>query len=205
MYIRSYMLPKQKLTTVGLRENLIAALDKINQGNFLSLPVVEEDEFKGIIMKEGIYRKFFELQKDNREEYLNNTTVEEIFSKEFESVQASDRIEKASYLLKEIRTPFLPVFDSNKFVGILTHSAIFNAFSEMFGIDKGTGIVVNMFDLPGQLAKLTDIIRKEGINIMNIAVLDPKVLDLMQVILRVDTDNIDDLAQKIQQAGFKIG
>ncbi|MGJ0848024.1 CBS domain-containing protein [Tissierella praeacuta] len=206
MFIRNYMLPKEKLTTVELGESLGRALEKINEGNFLSLPVIDGKEFKGILMKEAVYRNYLESGKCNKEEYLNNTKVEEIYNNNYESISADERIEKASYLLKELRTPFLPVFDSNdKFVGILTHFAIFNAFSEIFGIDKGTRIVINMFDLPGQLARLTDVIRKENINIINFAIMDPKVLDLIQVILRVDTDDVDKLVDKIQSAGFKIG
>ncbi len=206
MFIRNYMLPKGKLTTVELEESLSSALEKINKGNFLSLPVIEGNEFKGILMKEAIYRTYLESENCNKDEYLNNTKVREIYNSSYESISADERIEKASHLLKELRTPFLSVFDSNNnFVGILTHFAIFNAFSEIFGLDRGTRIVVNMFDLPGQLARLTDVIRKENINIINFAIMDPKVLDLIQVVLRVDTDDVDKLVDRIQSAGFKIG
>lgn len=205
MFIRNHMLSKEKLTTVELEESLGSALEKINKGDFLSLPVIDGNEFKGILMKEAIYRNYFESGKSDKDEYLNNTKVKDIYNAKYESISANERIEKASYLLKEFRTPFLPVFSSNKFVGILTHFAIFNGFSEIFGIDKGTRIVVNMFDLPGQLARLTDVIRKENVNIINFAIMDPKVLDLIQVILRVDAEDVDRLVDKIQSAGFKIG
>lgn len=206
MYIRNHMLPKDKLTTVQLGENIGSALEKINQGDFLSLPVMEGDEFRGILMKEAIFRHYFENGISEKEKYLKDTRVEKIFNDRYETISADERIEKASYLLREFRTPFLPVFDNrNKFVGILTHSAIFNAFSEIFGIDRGTRIVVNLFDLPGQIARLTSVIKKEKANIINMAIMDPKVLDLVQVILRVDTKDGDKLVKKIQEAGFRIG
>lgn len=206
MYIRNHMLEKEKLTTVELGESIGSALEKIIQGDFLSLPVMEGSEFKGIIMKEAIYRQYFEIEKTDKDEYLSNTIVGDIYTDRYESISADERIDKASYLLREFRTPFLAVFNSkNKFVGILTHFSIFNAFSDIFGIDKGTRIVVNMFDLPGQIARLTDVIRKENSNIINLAIMDPKVLDLIQVILRVETDEVDKLVEKIQYAGFKIG
>lgn len=206
MFVRNHMLRKENLTTVSPRENIGSVLKKIAEGDFLSLPVMEGDEFKGFVMKEAIYRNYFELDGKDKEEYLLNTMVEDIYNVKFKSIHESDRIDEASYLLKQLSTPFLPVFDSNdKFVGILTHFAIFNAFSEVFGIDKGIRIVVNMFDLPGQLSRLTEIIRKENINIINFALVDAKVLDIIRVILRVDTDNADELVEKIQLAGFKIG
>jgi len=206
VYIRNHMLPKGKLTTVQLEDNLGVALKKINEGDFLSLPVFDGEIFKGIIMKEAIYRKYLELGKTDKDEYLNNTKVKEIYNNKYSAIDPDESIDKASYLLKEFRTPFLSVIDSkNKFVGILTHFAIFKAFAEAYGLNKGTRIVVNMFDLPGQISRLTEVVRKENINIMNLTTVNPEVFDLMQVILRVDTDDVDILVEKIQLAGFKIG
>lgn len=100
----------------------------------------------------------------------------------------------------------MPVFDSKgKFVGILTHNSIFNAFSEIFGLEKGTRIVVDMLDIPGQLARLSEVIRKENVNIINFAAVDAKVLDVYRVIIRVDTKDVVGLIEKIEKAGFKIG
>ncbi|QQY78768.1 acetoin utilization protein AcuB [Keratinibaculum paraultunense] len=206
MYVRNHMLPKDKLITVQLKENVKSALDKIIEGDFLSLPVLDGDEFKGIIMKEAIYRTYFEGNYDDREKFLLNTTVEELYNDEYKSIKEYELIENASYLLKELRTPFLPVFDKRgNFVGILTHFAIFNAFAEIFGFDKGTRIVVYMFDIPGQLAKLTEVLKKEDINILNFAVMDAKVLGVYKVVLRVDTENVERLIDKIEKAGFKVG
>lgn len=206
MYVKNHMLPKEKLTTLDLNENVGSALEKIEQGDFLSLPVFDGEEFKGILMKEAIYRYFFESQIQDKEGFLTEIKVKDIYNDDYKSIKENELIENASYLLKELRTPFLPVFnDREKFVGILTHFSIFNAFSEVFGFDKGTKIVVNMFDTPGQLARLTEVIRKENINIMNFAVMDAKVLGVYRVILRVDTNNPEDLIDKISRAGFKIG
>ena len=206
MFVRNHILKRANLTTVSLDESLGSALKKINDGNFLSVPVLEGDEFKGFIMKATIYETYFESSEKNKEQYLSDNKVGDIYNDQYKSIFEGDRIDEASYLLKELRTPFLPVFDShNKFTGILTHSSIFNAFSEIFGIDKGTRIVVNMFDLPGQIARLTEVIRRENINIINFAVVDTRVMDIMRVILRVDTKDVDQLLEKIQLEGFKIG
>jgi acetoin utilization protein AcuB len=200
------MLSKEKLTTVSLQENIGSALEKINKGDFLSLPAFDGDEFKGILMKEAIYRYYFEIECVDRDKFLNEIKVEELYNDNYKSIKENELIENASYLLKEVRTPFLPVFNSkDEFAGILTHTSIFNAFSEIFGLDRGTRIVINMFDIPGQLAKLTEIIRKENVNILNFAAVDAKVLDVYRVILRVDTEDVADLIDKIDKAGFKIG
>ena len=106
MYVRNHMLSKDKLVTVQLRENVKSALDKIIEGDFLSLPVLDGDEFKGIIMKEAIYRTYFEGNYEDKEQFLLNTTVEELYNDEYKSIKEYELIENASYLLKELRTPF---------------------------------------------------------------------------------------------------
>lgn len=205
MYVRNHMLRRDKLTTVSLEDSIGSALKKIINGNFLSLPVVEDNQLKGIIMKEAIYRHYFDGDFDDKDFFLNNIKVKHVYNEVFETINAEDRIESASYLLKKIGTPFLAVINSQEeFVGILTHSAIFNAFSEIFGIDIGNRIVINMLDVPGQLARLTDIIRKEEANIATLTVVDAKVFDIVRVVLRVVTNDLDGLLGKITNAGFKV-
>lgn len=205
MYVRNHVLHKDKLTTVRMDESLESALNKIQEGNFLSLPVVDDDECKGLIMKEAIYRKFFEEGHLDKEDYLKNTEVRDLFVDKFEVISGNERIEKASYLLKELSIPFLTVLDSNgKFGGILTHKAIFNAFSEVFGLEEGYRIVINLVDVPGQLARLTDFLGKERANIINLAMVDTKVMGIVRVILRVDTDAAEALIEKLRGEGFKI-
>lgn len=206
MYVKNHMLRRTELVTLDLEDDIKTALDKIQEGDFMSLPVLDGNEFKGYLMKEAIFRRFFEYASVDKEEFLKNTKVKDLYNTNYKSIKEDDYIENASYLLKEWRTPFLPVFDSNEnFTGILTHNSIFNAFSEIFGLDKGTRIVVDMLDIPGQLARLTEVIRKERVNIINFAAVDAKVLDVYRVIIRVDTKDVIGLIEKIEKAGFKIG
>ncbi|WP_077367252.1 CBS domain-containing protein [Anaerosalibacter sp. Marseille-P3206] len=205
MYVKNHMLPKEKLTVVYVEESIGSALEKINKGDFLSLPVFEGEIFKGILMKEAIYRHYFETGCMDKNQFMEEVKVKDLYIDEFKSILENELIENASYLLNEFGTPFLPVFNTNKkFVGILTHTAIFNAFSEIFGFGKGTRIMVNLFDIPGQISKLTEVIRKENVNILNLAVMDAKVLDVYKVVIRVDTDDVGDLVDKIAKAGFKV-
>lgn len=203
-----YMLGKEKLTTLDLEESVESALEKIEKGNFLSLPVLDNDEFKGYLMKESIYRNYFDYKCNSKDEYLKNVRVKDIYIDSYKAIGTEDLVEEASYLLKEFRTPFLPVFDKNdKFVGILTHTVIFDVFSQVIGLGQGTRLIVDLYDIPGQAATLTDIIRKQKINIINFAALDTKVLDVYKVILRVETKDdkeLNRLVEKIESEGFKV-
>ncbi len=206
MYVRNHMIKSSMLTVAAPDESIRSALEKINSGNFLSIPVIDNGQIYGILMKEAIYREFFENEYSSKEEFLDTCKVDTVCNKEFETIKSYDRIDKASHLLNSARTPFLAAVDRDgKFEGILTHSSIFSAFADVFGLDSGERIVVHMFDIPGQLARLTDLLRKEKINIINLTQLDAKVMGVVRVILRIDVENPDAIIEKIQQAGFKIG
>lgn len=206
MYVRNHMIKLKDLVCLNPEENVKEALEKINSKDFLSLPVVSGNKILGILMKEAIYRKYFEEDFTDKEDFLNNCKVRDIYNKDLKIINENEPIEKASYLLNSRRTPFLSVIDDKgDFVGILTHSAIFKAFSEIFGLEMGQRLVIHMFDIPGQLARLTDILKKENINIMNLTLLDTKVMGIIKVVLRVDTDNIEELVSKLEREGFKIG
>lgn len=73
MYVKNHMLPKEKLTTLSLNESIDSALKKIEKGDFLSLPVLDGEKFKGIFMKEAVYRYFFEVKTDDKEIFLVDT------------------------------------------------------------------------------------------------------------------------------------
>jgi acetoin utilization protein AcuB len=200
------MIKLSDLTCLNPEESVKEALEKINSKDFLSLPVVNDNRILGILMKEAIYRKYFEEDFVNKEDFLNNCKVKDVYNKDLKTINENEPIERASYLLNSRRTPFLAVVDDkNNYLGILTHAAIFKAFSEIFGLEMGQRLVVHMFDIPGQLARLTEILKKENINIMNLTLLDTKVMGIIKVVLRVDTDNIDELVSKLEREGFKIG
>ncbi len=205
MYVKNHVLSKDKLIVLQKEESISDALDKIVKGDFLSLPVLDGENFVGILMKENIFRHYFEEGYTDKEKYLKETKVKDLCKTDVRTINENVFIENASYLLNEFRTPFLPVLDDkDNFKGILTHSSIFNAFSEIFGLNKGTRILINVYDIPGQIAKLTETIRKANVNIANFAVMDAKVMDVYKVVVRVDATEVDELIEKIEKAGFKV-
>lgn len=205
MYVKNHVLSKDKLVMLQVEDNISNALDKIIKGDFLSLPVLDGDKFVGILMKETIFRHYFEEGNTDKEKYLRETKVKDLCKTDVKTINENVFIENASYLLNEIRTPFLPVLNNKgNFIGILTHSSIFNAFSGILGFNEGTRITINVYDIPGQIAKLTETIRKANVNIANFAIMDAKVMDVYKVVIRVNTANVDELIEKIEKAGFKV-
>lgn len=205
MFVKNHMLNKEELTVVELEESIESTLKKMAQGGFLSLPVVSDGVLSGLVMKETIYRGYVEEGYDNFQGYITHKKVKDIYNNKVHIIHENEEIENASHLLGELRIPFLAVLDSdNKFTGILTHSAIFEAFTEVLGINKGLRIVVEMPDIPGELSKLTTLIKEENINIKNIAMIESEIKNNVRVVVRIDTDSLDDISNKIKNEGFQI-
>ena len=81
MYVKNHMLTKDKLTVVYLDEDMRSALKKIDEGDFLSLPVFDRNNFKGILMKEAIYRYYYDSDFcGNKSKFLDDVKVKDIYS-----------------------------------------------------------------------------------------------------------------------------
>ena len=206
MLVRALMLPKSELVIAELDESLKSALKKIEDNDFLSIPVVDGKLFAGVIAKEKIFEEYFKGDYTSKEDYLNTMDVRGIFRNIVPRVSPYDPIERASRVLETFDIPFVAVVNErDEFEGIVTHYAIFHTFGEILGVNEGERIAVTAYDIPGQLAKLTDIITKAGGDIISFTVIDPKAkLDVRLIVVRVRILNYEQLVKKIREAGFKI-
>ena len=205
MFVKNHMIEKEMLTLVELEDSLETALKKMASDNFLSLPVVDNGELRGKLMKEKIYWGYVEEDSDSFSEFTITKKVSDLYDDKIQFVYEDDEIEKASFLLGRIKMPFLTVINSdNEFVGILTHAAIFNAFSRVIGLDKGHKIVVDMEDEPGQLARFTELLKNENVNIINISIVGRTEDNYLRNVIRVETEDVDDLVDKIKSIGFRV-
>ena len=206
MLVRALMLPKSELVIAELDESLKSALKKIEDNDFLSIPVVDGKLFAGVIAKEKIFEEYFKGDYTSKEDYLNTMDVRGIFRNIVPRVSPYDPIERASRVLETFDIPFVAVVNErDEFEGIVTHYAIFHSFGEILGVNEGERIAVTAYDIPGQLAKLTDIITKAGGDIISFTVIDPKAkLDVRLIVVRVRILNYEQLVKKIREAGFKI-
>lgn len=205
MLIKAFMLPKEELITAALDESLGSALNKIEERNFLSIPVIDGKKFVGVISKEKIYEEYFQIG-GNREEYLNNTRVRKIIRTGIPFLKPQDEVEKAADTLENYGVPFVAIINDNEeFEGIVTHYAIFREFADILGIDRGGKISVIAYDIPGQVAKLADIITKNGGDIISFVVLDPKTkTEVKEIVVRIKADRFNEIVNAVKSAGFRV-
>lgn len=204
MYAKYHMLPKEELTIVNVNETIKNALEKLIDEDLLSLPVIDDiGDFLGTIRKDEIYKKYFEDNYESKEEYLNQS-IELVINRNYKKVSATTNIEETSYLLSSDKTPFLPVFEDDKFIGILTHSSIFNAFSDIIGLKLGIRLALYTTDGKKKIERLAKAIRKEGGSILSLATMPAKVLNIYKIIIRVTDCDIDSLKKRLKKEGFRV-
>jgi acetoin utilization protein AcuB len=203
--VKALMLQKEELITGTPDESLKIALNKINERNFLSIPVVDGKKFAGVISREKIFDEYFEIG-GNREDYLDNTKIKKIIRTDIPSVRPQDEIEKAAQALINYGVPFVAVInEADEFEGIITHFTIFKEFLSILGIDRGKRLSVIAYDIPGQIAKLSEIISRNGGDILSFVVLDPKIkTEVKEIVVRIKANNFAEIVEAVSRAGFRV-
>lgn len=205
MFVKNLMLPIEKLVTIAPKDTIKKALELIDANNFLSIPVAEDGKFYGSISKDKIYAFYFEKCLD-KECLLSDFKVENIMRDDVPTIHPLEQMEKAAHFLEVKNVPFVAVVDEyGSFKGIIPHYAVFHEFTELFGLNKGRRLAVIAYDIPGQVSKLSRIISENGGDIISFVVVDPKsVTDVKEIVIRVRTENFQQILEKVRESGFKI-
>lgn len=205
MLIKNLMLPKADLTVVNPKESVREALNVMERNGFLSIPVVDGDKFLGVISKGQIYEYFYEKALENKN-VLSEILVENVMVTNVPVVSPEEKIEEAAHYLATKNTFFLAVIDNKGVMkGIVTHNAIFQQFSEIFGENHGYGISIIAYDIPGQISKLSKVISENNGHIISFVVVDLKsITKVKEIILRIHTNDIELVIRKLKEAGFKV-
>lgn len=205
MFVKNLMVPKRDLVLVTPTDTIKKALEVIGKNNFLSIPVVDNNKFYGIISKEKIYTFFFEKGLE-RESLLTDFMVKDMIDTDVPVISAIEQIETAAHFLEIKNIAFVAVEDEKGvFKGIITHRTIFHIFTELFGIDKGKRLSVIAYDIPGQISKLSRIISENNGDIISFVIADPEVITAVkEIIIRIRTENFENIQDKVIEAGFKI-
>jgi len=205
MFVNNLMLSKGKLVMVAPKVSIDKALEIMNQNNFLSIPVVENNKFYGSISKERIYAFYYEKCVDKKY-LLADFLVQDVMRTDVPVIDPMRQAEEAAHVLETKSVSFVAVVDSyGEFKGIVTHHAIFRLFTELFGLNKGKRLAVIAYDIQGQISKLTKIITENNGDIISIVVIDPKsVTEVKEIVIRLETDNFDNIVAKVEASGFRV-
>ena len=113
-------------------------------------------------------------------------------------------LEEAAVLLRDNKIEMLPVVDGARLVGVITESAILDAFIEILGFrDAGTRLTIDATDAPGVLSRLTAVTAKHDANIQHLAVYRGEG-DRSVVVVGVNSLNTAEIEADLASEGFKV-
>lgn len=203
MLIRSILIPKDKLTTLSSDAKIKDALDLIESKGFLSLPVVDEGRYIGLISKEELFEAF--IQSGNCDfQSFGERSIRDYVEHPVEPVKETLFIEEAADIFFKQHVRFLPVVgNENRLLGIVSQKALFAVITKVYGLYDAK-IVIHSDDFVGSLSKILSIIEKSDVNVSNIAQFDTEVMGIIEISIRVVGPNLDKLVEKLKDRGIKV-
>lgn len=203
MKIQTLITEKKHLSTVSSSDTLKTALEKMKSSNIKSIPVVDGNKFVGIIFKDKILEIY--LTDKDTESKLNDTKVEALVE-EIPVLHEESGFEFIVHTLREKDVVFVAIVDEkDSFLGIITHKSIFDELTEIVGLNNGRKLTIYLFDIPGQLAKISQVFARHNANIQNLVVRNPKTkLTIKEIILRVDNSVAEEIKEDLEKAGYRV-
>jgi len=202
MYVKHYMTANPY--TLSPEDTVTRAMALLKEKKIRRLPILSGGKLVGIVTERQLLEvspsKATTLSIYEINHLLSQTKLGAIMSRNVITVTPDTLLEEAAMTMRSHTIGALPVMEGDRLVGIITETDIFDAFLEIMGLrDEGARIVVAIGeDRPGTLARLSTLIAGFGINILHLAVARNEIL------LRLNTPNVDDLVIAIQEAGFRI-
>ena len=193
MRVKVIMLPVKNLQCISINETIGEAMKKIDDYNLLTLPVVEDKVFKGVLSKQYTYEMFFKEYDCSKEEFLQ-LKVRELMKTTIESIDKEMQIEEAAALFITSKVRFLPITnEKGELEGIVTQQAVFKHYQKQFGSSEYDSFTVLCHDNKGTLKNIADVIAKGGANIKNMVYIDTEVMGIQEIFFRVETDDFERL------------
>lgn len=203
MRVGSVMMPFPALKCISIDDSLERAIEIIDENQLLSLPVVDGQEFIGVLSKQYVYEDFFRNQDCGREEFMRKK-VREFMKSTIETISVDIRLEEAAARFIRSKARFIPVTNEfNQLLGIVTQQAVFRQYQKMFGQGRNSLVVYN-FDDRGTMARLAEAVAKAGGNISNLIVMPTDVMDLVEVFMRIEANDFEKVVKALKKQGFDV-
>ncbi len=187
---------------------IFEAGELLRKNNIARLPVVKDGKVIGIITQEDLLKvtpsaattlSVWELNY-----VLSKIQVKDGMTKNPITISPDANLEEAAMIMRDKDVGALPVVENEKLVGIITESDIFDAFLDLMGLKKtGTRLTIDFEDRIGAIADLTEIIKKQGVNIISLALFH-RPNNQGELVLRLEGSQSDQLIKDIQNIGFKV-
>ena len=203
MRVKAIMMPFKDLACISVDNTVGEALKIIDEQRLLSLPVVNGQEFIGVLSKQYMFEEYFRNYEGTREEFCSKK-VRDLMRSKIDTIHENTRIEEAAAQFIDSKARFIPITsEGNLLLGIVTQQAVFKEYQKIFG-NKHNSMAIYTYDIRGVIGKICELIAKEGGNICNVMVIPTEVMDLAEIFLRVEAPDFDRVVRSLERKGYDV-
>jgi CBS domain containing-hemolysin-like protein len=200
--VKYHFVPKKEVVYCLETESVAQAAQKMKESGYRCIPVLSKDELKfaGLVYKVDVLEYLYEQNG------TESSPVTSIIEDGHAYVLERDSFFRAFYTIR--RLPFLAVLnDYHQFVGILTHSNVFDVIEDSFGMNTGGyTLTIATHDNKGTIKELGTILK--NYNIGGLLTIDNGDQYVRRIIVNI-TDELTEeqlgkLIAKIEKKDFRI-
>lgn len=194
--------------TVDAHASLPEAMAIMSDKGVRHLPVMEAGRLVGVLSHSDLAAagpsRATTFSAGEINYLLDKLKVEKVMTRNPITISPEALLEEAAVLLRDNKIEMLPVVDGARLVGVITESAILDAFIEILGFrDAGTRLTIDATDAPGVLSRLTAVTAKHDANIQHLAVYRGEG-DRSVVVVGVNSLNTAEIEADLASEGFKV-
>jgi CBS domain-containing protein len=204
MFVKSIMIPKYKCITAQLDESLQNILEKLDGNEIDGVPVLDGDQYAGVVTRYGIYEEYFKAGGE-KDDFLQNKVAADVLCLQEQILHGIEIFESTLVKLKDI--PLMAVVDEKgKFQGAVTRSDALDQFQSAFGVHReGVRIAFTSVETEGRIARLADIAHQFHEHIISLVTFDETDKLVRRIVMKIEKkDNIDKFVKKLEESGFRI-
>jgi CBS domain-containing protein len=204
VFVKNMMIPNHACVTVKEDTTLDVALEQLEKNQIDGVPVLQGEEYLGVVTRYKIYENYF-LSGKQKDDYLTSVTVKDIATHQDKFLLGEEVFEKTLLDLKDF--PLLAVVDQNrKFLGVVTRSDVLSTFQSAFGVNRpGVRIAFTSVETEGRIARLSEIAHHFHEHIISLVTFDETDKLVRRIVMKVEKkDNIDRFTKKLEEQGFRI-
>lgn len=205
MLVREWMTPDPQ--TVNASTPVMEAMQRLREGGFRRLPVVQNGKLIGIVtdrdLKEATPSKATTLSIYELNYLLSKLVVKDVMRSPVITVRVDDPIEQAALLMEEHRISGLPVLENGNLVGILTITDLMRALVSFLALrEGGKRVTVELPDEPGVLARVAN--QGAPSNIVAAVTTGIQAGHKRRLVLRATGEGADEFADRLKSAGVEV-
>ncbi len=206
MFVRDYM--SINPVTIGPEDSVGEALQLMETHSIRRLPVISHGKIAGLVTTLDLLKASPSPATSLSIHEINylypKIKIKEVMTKDVVTISPDTIIEEAAVVMRENKIGTLLVEQHGKLLGLITESDLFKAFIDVFGFDySGARLAIAVDDDIGVLSKITEVISNLGINIISVVVVRAREGNA-NLILRLKTDDVEDIRQKLEEKGYKL-